>query len=177
MNRKLTHFSDEGLVLKKNALKDSHQAVTLLTKEHGKLVLTAFGTKKLTSRRLSHLETGNVVRLSWHENGDFSTLQETDLLYAHSRIKEDAGKLDNLYLVLFVLNKLLPEKVPEENVYDKTLRFLKRMHSEEVVVSDVEDFLQHVLMQLGFLDDSQLADPHFDVMGFVEGLIGRKIKV
>lgn len=175
--RKNHHFTDQGLVLKKTTLKDTHQLVTLFTKEHGKLVLTAFGTKRLTSKRLSHLETGNVISFSWHEVGEYATLQETDLQYAHSLIKEDAQKLNFMYLIFFVLHKILPENEPETDIYSRTLAFLRKLHSSDTTVHQVERFLQDTLMQLGFLDEKQAHDPDFDVMQFVEGLIGKKIRI
>lgn len=175
MNKKTTHFIDEGLVLRKNSYKDTHQLVTFFTQTHGKIVLSGYGTKKLTSKRLSHLETGNVIRLSWYEDGEYGILQETDLLYAHSRIKEDVHKLDNLYLILFILHKLLPEKLPEVEVYRRTLALLKKLHSESVHAEDTERFLKEVLVQLGYVNDEHINDSHFDSMSFIEGLLGRKL--
>lgn len=171
------HYSDDALVLRKTKLKDSHHSITLLTKHHGKYVLTAFGTRRLLSRRLSHLETGNVIRCSWREDGDYATLQETELHYAHSQIKEDSQKLDFMYLILFVLFKILPEKEPETEVYESTLRFLKTMHKQDTTVQNVEKFVQKLLMDLGFIDEEQASAAHFDVFHFIEGIIGRKIKV
>jgi len=172
----ISHSSDEGFVIKKFTLKETHQQVTLLSQFHGRITLTAYGSKKLTSKRLSHLETGNVIRFSWREEGGHLTLSETDLLYAHSHIKEDAQKLDYMYLILFILQRILPEDEPEPAIYKATLAFLKRLHMKTLAMQDVEEFLKDILMQLGFMDESQVADPHFEVIPFVEGLIGRKVK-
>lgn len=164
------------MVLTKNQLKDHHHRVTIFSKEHGKLSLTAYGTKSLKSKRLSHLETANVIQFSWHEQGEYATLQETDLKYAHSQIKEDSQKLDLLYLVLFVMNRILPEKEPEFEVYTALLKFLRGLQTKETVIADVEVFLVDILIELGFLDKDAINDS-FDVIQFVEGLIGQRIKL
>jgi DNA repair protein RecO len=173
--RKQTHFSDDGLVLKKSHSKDHNHLVTLFTHHHGKLLLTAYGTKKLTSRRISHLETGNVIALSWRGEGEFMTLEETDLKYAHSQIKESSHKLDAMYLIFFVLNRILPENQPEVDIYDKTLIFLRSIHAHEMRTSQIEEFFNEILAHLGFIDQKQVKDPSFDTMSFIEGLIGRKL--
>ncbi len=173
----ITHSSDEGLIIRKFTLKESHQQVTLLSKYHGRMTLTAYGSKKLTSKRLSHLETGNVIRFSWREEGGYMTLSETDLMYAHSHIKEDSQKLDYMYLILFILNRILPEDEPETEIYSATLAFFKRLHASQINMQDVEVFLKDILMRLGFMDEEQVADQYFEVIPFVEGLIGRKVGV
>lgn len=174
--KKQSHYSDEGLVLTKNQLKDTHQRVTVLSKTHGKLSLTAYGTKSLKSKRLSHLETGNVIRFSWRETDEYASLSETELRYAHSAIKEDADKLDMLYLAFFIANRLLPEKQPEPKVYARLLQYLRHLHSKGAEMGDLEVFLVDILQDLGFIDEKQLHEG-FDPFQFVEGLIGRKIRV
>ena len=64
MNR---YGKDEGIVLAKKNLLNGNRLVILFTKAHGKIVLTGYGVRKLTSRRLSHLETGNYIRISFHK--------------------------------------------------------------------------------------------------------------
>lgn len=171
------HVSDEALVLRKTIQKDSNQSITLLTKHHGKCIVTAFGTRRLLSKRLSHLETGNVIKCSWRENGEYKTLQETDLLYAHSAIKENSDKLNTLYLVFFVLFKLLPENEPEIDVYTETLQFLKLLTKKAMTMRDTEKYIQAVVVLLGFIDAEQAKAPGFDVLRFVEEIIGRKIVI
>lgn len=174
--KKQHHFSDEGLVLTKRRLKDHHQRITIFSCNHGKLSLTGYGTKSLTSKRLSHLETGNVVNLSWRETGEYAALHETELQYAHSAIKDHSGRLDMMYLVFFVLNRLLPEKQPEPGVYERVLTFLKQLHKDGATAQDMDALLIDILMQLGFIDADQLHDG-FDAIQFIEGLIGGKVRV
>lgn len=171
----ISHFSDEALVLKKTTVKESHQRVTFFTKHHGLIILTSFGSKKLTSKRLSHLETGNVVKLAWRSEGDFATLVETELMFAHSKVKESQSKLDAMYIVLFVLMRILPEHVAEEDVYLRVLTFLKYIQTHDVFRKDVLDCISDVLIGLGYVDDETRTQNGFDPLEHVEGLIGRKL--
>lgn len=171
------HFSDEGLVLSKKKIQEYNQLVTIFSKHHGKLGLMSYGTKKITSKRLSHLETGNVISFSWSEKNDYLTLHETELQYAHSSIKEDSDKLDMMYLVFFILNRILPEAEPEEDIYDITLQVLRKLHKTDMTRNEIKEYLRDVLHILGFIDEEQLEDATFDPVLFTEGLINRKIKL
>ena len=173
--KRRSYNSDEGIILKKIRLKDQHQLVTIFSKNNGRINLTGFGTKKITSRRLSHLETGNVIKFSYREKDEYMTLQETELMYAHSKIKEDPNKLDMMFGVFFVLNRMLPEKQAERNAYDYLLRFLRKIHSADLEPGDFDDFLKFILLDQGFIDKEELNSPQFDSVKFTESLIGAKI--
>lgn len=175
--KSISHQTDQALVLRKTVVKDNHQRVTFFTRSHGLLVLTSFGSKKITSKRLSHLETGNVVQLAWRVEGDFAIVNETELLFAHSKIKEDPRKLDAMYKVLFILMRLLPEGVAEEDVYARVLAFLKDIYAHDVTTHMVRSFITDVLLTLGFVDESTTQQASFDPVEHVEGLIGRKVGV
>ncbi|MFS8160245.1 MAG: recombination protein O N-terminal domain-containing protein, partial [Candidatus Roizmanbacteria bacterium] len=58
-------FSDEAVVLKKTKLQESTSSLVLFSKNHGKMRVSAYGVRTLTSRRLSHLETGNFIKFSY----------------------------------------------------------------------------------------------------------------
>lgn len=175
--KSISHQTDQALVLRKTVVKDNHQRVTFFTRTHGVLVVTSFGSKKITSKRLSHLETGNVVQLAWRVEGDFAILSETELLFAHSKIKEDSRKLDAMYKVLFILMRLLPEGVAEEEVYNRVLIFLKEIYAHDVTSQLVHSFVTDILLILGFVDESTTQQASFDPIEHVEGLIGRKVGV
>lgn len=171
-----TYFRDEGLILKKTQLKDAHQLISIFTRNHGRLVLTAYGTKKLTSRRLSHLETGNVIAFSWREKGEFLTLQETELKYAHSKIKDDPVGLNVMYDILALIQKIVPEQEPQEKLYSDVLAFFRRMHKGDNSHNAHTAFMTQVLIQGGYVSEEEAGRPTFNPLEFVEDLIGQKIR-
>ncbi|MCC7004666.1 DNA repair protein RecO [Candidatus Nomurabacteria bacterium] len=172
-----TYGADEALVLKKTRLKDTHNIVTLFSKSFGKMKLTSFGSRSLKSRKLSHLETGNVITFSWVEQGEYKTLSETELQYGHSGIKEDEEKLNTMFMILYILNRLLPENEPENQVYSHTLKFFRALQKAPQSMQEIEVFLKGILLDLGFVDDSEVAKSTFNPMDFIEGLIGQKIRI
>src|SRR3990167_2800737 len=131
--------------------------------------------KKMTSRRLSHLETGNFIRFSYYTKEGYSSLRETELIYGYSKIKESPEKLDALYLIIFILNKILPEDQEEYEIYTMTHKILKELNNRETTMKDVEKFVMSLLEKSGFIDEKIKSDKSFDAISFVEELIGQKI--
>lgn len=171
------NYTDEGIVIRKRSLKDKNLLVTIFSKKLGKITLSAYGVKKITSRRISHLETGNYIRFSYYRKDSYFTLRETELIYGYSKIRVSETKLDVLFMLFFILNKILPEEQEEYKVYIKTLDILKNLNNTDLKIKDIEAYLKDVLSVSGFIDQKRVIDPSFDVIKFTEDLIGQEIKV
>ena len=169
--KKQLHFTDEGLVLKKSSLRDNDRRVVLLTRNFGKKTLTAFGVRKITSRRLSHLETGSVIRLSWREDGDFAVLEETELRFAHSRIKESKDLLTLMYDLLYIVHRLLPDSEPAPAVYALTLKYLKKIYTQGLSHDEFGDYVSKLLVLEGFASHEEVKKRSFDPFKFTESLL------
>ena len=114
----------EAIVLRKRALPNQDKIVTLFTKELGKLAVFAKGIKKITSRRLPHVQTANLINTVLYKKDNRFYLQETNLISGFSQIKKNPHKIQSLYLFLFVVERLLPENQLETTVYQLALKFL-----------------------------------------------------
>lgn len=168
---------DEGLVLRKVVIDDNNLLLTLLTKSRGKLTVKAYGVKKITSHRISHLETGNYIRFSCSKYHDRLTLGETELMWGYSEIKNSATKLEALYMLFVILNKILPEEQAEDESFNLVIRYLKRLNNtKEVVVNGFDDVLKSILLSLGYLDQKTATLPLFNPVSFVEAMVDRKIQ-
>lgn len=113
----------EGVVLKKQLLLGTAQSVTLFTRSHGKIRCIVRGSRVLTSRRSSHLQTGNLIAFDVipHVSGAWY-LASTSLRSAFSLLKESDDKVRVLYNILLVLDRLLPLEVREDMIYEMLLR-------------------------------------------------------
>ncbi len=168
---------DEGLIIKKKKLLNGQVMVTIFSLGSGKLVLSAFGIKKLTSKRLSHFEIGNYISFNYTRKGDYLTLGETELQYGHSDIKRDEDKLAVLYKVLFVLNKILPEEEPENSILSITLQFLREMNKDNKTRTKLLDYFSQVLVLGGFIDEETRNLATFDPIHQLENIVGQKIEL
>ncbi len=140
----------EGIVLKKKGLLNKDDLVTVFTKEQGKIKVFAKGIKKITSRRLSHIGTGNLIQTILSTKNDRFYLQETKLISGFTKIKDNQEKVNFLYQFFFVLERLLPENQQELNIYQLTKKFLIKLSSEEFSQMDLTQFINELIRQLGY---------------------------
>lgn len=163
----------EAIVLKKRSLLNTDNLVTLLTQETGKINVIAKGVKKISSRRLPHLQTTNLINALIYRNKEKAYLQETSLISAFSQIKKDSQKMSYLYFMLLVIDRLLPENQKEHEVYLETKRFLIELSKTLVISSKIlEKYLSSILTKLGYLNKSKsLTELH----SIIEELTNEKI--
>ncbi len=166
-------FKTEAIVLRQRHRLKKDTIVTLFTQRYGRLKVFAFGIKKITSRRLSHLQTGNLVTaLIYKKDGHFY-LQETQLLSGFSQIKNNQQKISYLYFFLFVLDRLLPEGQKEGLIYQWAKKFLITLSKEPNFNNLIlNQYLNKTLMLLGYLKEEKSFD---EACLLIEELIHEKI--
>src|SRR5688572_9792487 len=117
-------IASEGLVLKKKNLPGADILVTFFSRDDGKITAMAKGAKKITSRRASQIQTGNLVRFMANKKHQMYYLNETHTISAFSAIKKDRQKLSILYFLLFMIDRLLPEEQKEADLYEHTKKYI-----------------------------------------------------
>lgn len=170
----MTRFlKTEALVLKKRNLLNKTVILTLFTEKYGRLNVVAFGIGKITSRRLSYGQTGNLIAALIYKKNDRFYLQETQLISGFSQIKDNPQKINYLYLFFFVLDRLLPENQKEASVYQLTKKFLINLSQSSAVNKLIlTKYLNKALILLGYLKDERSFE---EIKFFIEQLLHEKI--
>jgi DNA repair protein RecO len=149
----------EGVVLKKTHLLDASFYVSFFTKSHGKMSMIAKGAKKLTSKKVSHLQTGNFLRwyatpygtMNHHGGETVWYIGATTLLTGLSSIKEDKFKVPHLYNALHLIDLLLPDGMVESAVYSKFMKYIVELSKESRISDTLSlNFAIFVIQQLGY---------------------------
>jgi DNA repair protein RecO (recombination protein O) len=139
------HNEVTGIILKKVRSKNNDKTVVLFSRELGKLYLVAKGAQKITSKRLTSLDSLNVVKVNFSERFGFMYIREVDVVSRLQTIKDDYDKRRLLLLFAEVLDKLLPLNQKEEEVYEESLAFLRKLSkgvaSDRSIVKDVNALL------------------------------------
>lgn len=163
----------EAIVFKKKSLLGKDTSLTFFTKQEGKVSVIAKGIKKITSRRASHAQTGNLIEVSLYEKNDRLYLQESKLISAFSDIKAKPEKIKFQYLLFFILDRILPEKQREDNVYILTKNFLVDLAKSEVFSrEEMTGYLQKLLLILGYHKSNK---PYKDLLRYIEEIMHEKI--
>lgn len=164
----------EAVVLKKKSLLNRDVLISLFTHELGRLNVFAKGVKKITSKRSPHLQTGNLINIMVSHKNDHYYLQESDLISGFSELKVDEKKVNNLYIFLFVLERILPEQQKETKVYNLTKNFIIDLSkSNEPDLIKVE-YLTEIMIKLGYLD-KKVSFPK--LRSLIEEIINEKIPI
>jgi len=163
----------EVIVLRKKDLLNRDVLISFFSQNLGRLTVFAKGVKKITSRRSPHLQTGNLINILISHKNDRYYLQESQLISGFSELKKDEDKVKQLYLFLFILDRLLPENQKEERAYNLTKRFLINLsHPSETNRLGLLYYLNRLMSLLGYLHQTKNFN---ELRLLIEEIINEKI--
>lgn len=139
-----------GIVLSSRNLPSNDIIYVILTEEKGKMRVLGKGIKKISSRRMPHLQTGNLISAVLRRSKDTHYLQETTLISSFSQIKNSSIKMGWLYSILFMIDRLVPEMEQDQNIYNVLQKFMINLAKQD---NELELFTQganQVLSALGY---------------------------
>ena len=146
----------EAVVLKKRVLPNQDNIITLFTKELGKVSVFAKGIKKITSRRLPHVQTANLINCVLYKKDERIFLQETSLISGFSQIKKDQTKLQYLYQFFFVIERLLPDNQLESHIYNLLMKFLVDLSNSKIENDEMLlNYLNKTVYVLGYTKEDK----------------------
>jgi DNA repair protein RecO (recombination protein O) len=145
----------QGFVLKKKILLEQDFLVTIFTEELGKITAIAKGARKITSRRISHLQTANLIKFQVSDFHDTFYLQSTELISGFLKVRT-LEKQDIIYLYFYILDKMLPERQAEEVLYSYTKRLFIELSKDDVNPKAIlHEILQKTLMNMGYVQEEK----------------------
>lgn len=153
--------------------------VTIFSRDSGKISLFTFGARKITSRRISHLQTGNLVSFTASKNREYLNLEETELLSGFCEYAQHPFKADFMFLVFFILDKILPDSQNEIDIYSHTLAYLqalKDMDKENIIAAQFDSYAKSILCKSGFCSTQAAENPSFNPVLYVETILQRRVK-
>jgi len=149
----------KGIVLSSKVLPSDDVIYIILTEEKGKMRVYGKGVKKTSSKRRPHLQTGNMISLVLRRSHDTFYLQETALVSAFSQIKQSPTKLNWLYSLLFMIDRLVPEMEQEQKIYNALQKFMIDVSKENNGLEQFTKSANQVLRALGYTsEDLPLSD-------------------
>ncbi len=162
-----------AIVLKKQNLPSRDVVFTVFAEGLGKLRVYGKNIKSVTSRRIAHLQTGNLVMMQIRTRGETNYIEETSLQSAFGSVKGDIRLLRSAYLVLYVLDRLLPEREAEDRIFALLLRYCADLSRRPEMVDELsERALNDIVGTLGYLRNPL---PINLLIREIEAVIGEKI--
>lgn len=172
MSYRIHKETDEGIVLVKKQILHSDVLIILLTHHFGKIALLAKGIQKITSKRISALQTGNIVKVIFSEkNNTLRYLSSVELISHLSAIKKDLAKMQHLYVLLFMFERLLPDSQKDPSTYRICKKLLIRLAREKTDAFFLTQAMSEVLVQLGYGS----CNSYDECVTVTEEIIGKKM--
>lgn len=148
----MDNFHLEGIVIKRINLGEADRLLTLFSKKQGKIKVLAKGIRKVASRRAPHLEIFSQVNVSLHQ-GKFPFVNEAQLIYGFPQVRKNLRKIMIAYHLCEIIDKLLPEKEQNEELYRlfiDALLFIEKEKSSTKLRQTVRFFVNNLLTKLGY---------------------------
>lgn len=174
MSYRVIKESDEGIVLVKRKLLHSDLVYIILTKSFGKIAVMAKGVQKITSKRISALQTGNIVRINFsHKQDSLRYLSAVELVSHLSPLKKDLGKLQHLYTLLYMVERMLPDGQKDIRMYELCKTLLVRLTKEDLKVFSITKAISELLVSLGY----GACSSYEECIAISEDIMGKKLPI
>jgi DNA repair protein RecO len=166
--------SDEGIILLKRKILHSDVLIVILTHHFGKISVLAKGVQKITSKRVSALQTGNIVRVIFTEkHNTVRYLSSVDLISHLSAIKKDLTKLQNLYTILFMFERLLPDSQIDPRAYLLCKNIIVHLAKENTDKFSITKAMSEILTMMGYGE----CHSYEECTAVTEDILGKKLPV
>ncbi len=165
-------FKTEGVVIKRRNLGEADRILTVFTKHHGKITISAKGVRRITSKRSGHIELLNLVSMSLYKGRTVSTLTEVETINNFSDIKSDLKSCGLAYHICELIDGLCAENQENYQVFSLLCSVLSKLSIADDVPSVVAAFEKDLLTALGFASSSEYAN----TQGLIEQILERRLR-
>lgn len=161
----MKYFKSTGFILKRSNFGEADRLVTIFTRSYGKIKCLAKGVRKISSRRVSHLEIFNKVKVNLYNGKTFSYISEVETIKFFSLFRDSLPKIAIAYQMCELVDKLCPQEQKQEDIYfllekgfdylDRTNGHLTKKHLDMLV----NRFTARMLISSGFIAQDSPVDP------------------
>jgi DNA repair protein RecO (recombination protein O) len=124
------HYNTEGIILKKDDLREADQLFTVYTQDFGKLEVLGKAIRKIQSKLRSGADIFYLSKIEFIQGKNFKTLTDAILLDKFKNIRKDLKRLKVAYKISEILDNLIKDQEADEEIWELLLETFKRLDSE-----------------------------------------------
>ena len=174
MSYRVHKEQDEGIILVKRKILHSDVLIVVLTHHFGKIALLAKGVQKITSKRISALQTGNIVRVIFSQKQDsLRYLSSVELVSHLSAIKKDLTKLQHLYIILYLFERMVPDNQKDPHIYLLCKNLIIQLANSNLNEFQISKAMSEILSALGY----GICNSYEECVTQVEEIMGKKLPI
>lgn len=169
-------FRDEVTIIKSRDLGEYDRILILFGKRKGKFSVVAKGVRRITSRKRGHLQTFSLCKVACAEGRSLDIVIDAEESFSLDGKVIPVDEFERIGLAGRIMDKFLPEGVPDMRVYNMWQTFIQGQHS----LLETKNFVVGVLNTLGFVSAVQkkawdeVADDKLEIntlQKWVEGIL------
>lgn len=122
-------YREQAIVLARRPVRDADRRYVVFSKEHGKLILLAKGSRRGTSKMTPHMATFGVVDVMVAEGRLVDRLAGASLARAFPGIRESFGKTALAQSFLLVVDALTRRESPDRRVFGLLVDYLAALEA------------------------------------------------
>lgn len=145
----LKSFKVEGIILKRRDFGEADRLLSVFSLQKGKITILAKGVRRITSRRAGNVELLNRSVMFLHQGKNFLILTEAASLDVYENVKKDLILMTYAYHVIELIEKLMPENMPDPWVYENLKYVLSSLNAGPRQIF-IRAFEIKLLTHLGF---------------------------
>lgn len=157
-------YSSEGIILARKNLGEADRILTVLSKKYGKVSLIGKGIRKLKSKKRGSLEVFSHVSLAAARGRSLDILTEVESVDNFSRIRESLRKTAVAYFFVETVDKLTKDEEKNEILFKLLLEYLKDLETSTALKKLRLEFVEEVLIHLGFWPMGKIMKGHDKVL-------------
>ncbi len=138
----------ESLVLKSINFKDTDKIYTLFTRDFGKISGIGKGVRKISSKRLSLLDSLNLIKIGIAGKNELRVITEVRLIHSFINIKSNYQKLKTALYFLELISSHFQESDQSSEVFELLIKVLLRLDELAFFDSRVENYFEIELLRL-----------------------------
>lgn len=169
---------EEAVVIKRINIGEADRIVTLFTKDQGKISAIAKGVRKITSKKAPHIEPFTQVKIYLIETKSLPILTQAETINSFNNLKNNLETTRLTFHVGELIDKLLGENIPQEQIYQDLLTMLSylddigkaTLEKQKIAITR---FQIRLLKELGFGAPDKQDD--LSTIKYIESLLDQKL--
>ncbi len=146
-------FKTEGIVLKADAYGEADLVVTLITREGSKLRAMAYGARKMTSRKIGHLDSLTRVDLDLYRGPGIVSIRQVQNLEAFIGLKSRLDATARAFYLAELVDGFAVEASPNPDLYSLFLDTLRLVQDSPEDNEPILRFQLELLQVNGFMPE------------------------
>lgn len=144
-------YQADAIVLRRLDYGEADRIVTLLTREHGKLAVIAKGVRRQKAKAAGSLDLFARSRMMLAKGRNLDVVAQVERRGDVRHISGDLERTAYAGLVSEVVDKVLEERHPVDDIFDLVVQTLDRLNApSRLPRADAAWFLMRILEQLGY---------------------------